>query len=258
MNRILSIVIVALMSLPMFAAKVAAPVLKIDETGSLVVANRSGKTVYMYSITNQGTPSQPETVLPEEGVKLLASGTYNIIVTAQTKKGKVLGRTNACYHLYNAPSSVTSFTLAAGGSDDKVFAPFTVTNAGETDLVIARGTKGKFWKFDKKTAGGDVQKTIAIGVDTRYPSRVSFYIKEKSGDGIKSKKVYVTYDGIAKGDTGYGVTVPVPSSMAVAGKFAQIWDLGMKGFAGKKVEFRLANGSEASAWSVLEQGFDAF
>mgnify|MGYP003302968864 CR=1 FL=1 len=68
MNRILSIVIVALMSLPMFAAKVAAPVLKIDETGSLVVANRSGKTVYMYSITNQGTPSQPETVLPEEGV----------------------------------------------------------------------------------------------------------------------------------------------------------------------------------------------
>jgi hypothetical protein len=46
--------------------------------------------------------------------------------------------------------------------------------------------------------------------------------------------------------------------MSVAGKFAQIWDLGMKGFAGKKVEFRLANGSEASAWSVLEQGFEAF
>jgi hypothetical protein len=242
----------------MFAAKVAAPVLKIDETGSLVVANRSGKTVYMYSVTNQGTPSQPETVLPEEGVKLLASGTYNIIVTAQTKKGKVLGRTNACYHVYNAPSSVTSFTLAAGGSDDKVFAPFTVTNAGETDLVIARGTKGKFWKFDKKTAGGDVQKAIAIGVDTRYPSRVSFYIKEKSGDGIKSKKVYVTYDGIAKGDTGYGVTVPAPSSMSLAGKFAPIWDLGMKGFAGKKVAFRLANGSEACSWSVLEQGFEAF
>jgi hypothetical protein len=197
-------------------------------------------------------------MLPEEGVKLLASGTYNIIVTAQTKKGKVLGRTNACYHVYNAPSSVTSFTLAAGGSDDKVFAPFTVTNAGETDLVIARGTKGKFWKFDKKTAGGDVQKAIAIGVDTRYPSRVSFYIKEKSGDGIKSKKVYVTYDGIAKGDTGYGVTVPAPSSMSLAGKFAPVWDLGMKGFAGKKVAFRLANGSEASAWSVLEQGFDAF
>ena len=248
----------ALVSLPMFSAKVAAPVLKIDETGSLVVANRSGKTVYMYSVTNQGTPSQPETVLPEEGVKLLTSGTYNIIVTAQTKKGKVLGRTNACYHVYNAPSSVTSFTLAAGGSDDKVFAPFTVTNAGETDLVIARGTKGKFWKFDKKTAGGDVQKAIAIGVDTRYPSRVSFYIKEKSGDGIKSKKVYVTYDGIAKGDTGYGVTVPAPSSMSLAGKFAPVWDLGMKGFAGKKVAFRLANGSEACSWSVLEQGFEAF
>lgn len=248
----------ALVSLPMFAAKVAVPVLKIDETGSLVVANRSGKTVYMYSVTNQGTPSQPETVLPEEGVKLLASGTYNIIVTAQTKKGKVLGRTNACYHVYNAPSSVTSFTLAAGGSDDKVFAPFTVTNAGETDLVIARGTKGKFWKFDKKTAGGDVHKAIAIGVDTRYPSRVSFYIKEKSGDGIKSKKVYVTYDGIAKGDTGYGVTVPAPSSMSLAGKFAPVWDLGMKGFAGKKVAFRLANGSEACSWSVLEQGFEAF
>ena len=248
----------ALVSLPMFAAKVAVPVLKIDETGSLVVANRSGKTLYMYSVTNQGTPSQPETVLPEEGVKLLASGTYNIIVTAQTKKGKVLGRTNACYHVYNAPSSVTSFTLAAGGSDDKVFAPFTVTNAGETDLVIARGTKGKFWKFDKKTAGGDVQKAIAIGVDTRYPSRVSFYIKEKSGDGIKSKKVYVTYDGIAKGDTGYGVTVPAPSSMSLAGKFAPVWDLGMKGFAGKKVAFRLANGSEACSWSVLEQGFEAF
>jgi hypothetical protein len=212
----------------------------------------------MYSVTNQGTPSQPETVLPEEGVKLLASGTYNIIVTAQTKKGKVLGRTNACYHVYDAPSSVTSFTLAAGGSDDKVFAPFTVTNAGETDLVIARGTKGKFWKFDKKTAGGDVQKAIAIGVDTRYPSRVSFYIKEKSGDGIKSKKVYVTYDGIAKGDTGYGVTVPAPSSMSLAGKFAPVWDLGMKGFAGKKVAFRLANGSEACSWSVLEQGFEAF
>jgi hypothetical protein len=212
----------------------------------------------MYSITNQGTPSHPETVLPEEGVKLLASGTYNIIVTAQTKKGKVLGRTNACYHVYNAPSSVTSFTLAAGGSDDKVFAPFTVTNAGETDLVIARGTKGKFWKFDKNTAGGDVQKAIAIGVDTRYPSRVSFYIKEKSGDGIKSKKVYVTYDGIAKGDTGYGVTVPAPSSMSLAGKFAPVWDLGMKGFAGKKVAFRLANGSEACSWSVLEQGFEAF
>ena len=258
MNRILSIVIVALMSLPMFAAKVAAPVLKIDETGSLVVANRSGKTVYMYSITNQGTPSQPETVLPEEGVKLLASGTYNIIVTAQTKKGKVLGRTNACYHVYTVPKSVTSFTLPAGGSDDKVFAPFTITNAGETDLVIARGTKGKFWKFDKKTAGGDVQHKIKIGVDTRYPSRVSFYIKEKSGDGIKTKKVYVTYDGIAKGDTGYGVTVPAPSSMALAGKFAPIWDLGMKGFAGKEVAFRLANASEASAWSVLEQGFDAF
>ena len=248
----------ALVSLPMFATKVAAPVLKIDETGSLVVANRSGKTVYMYSVTNQGTPSQPETVLPEEGVKLLASGTYNIIVTAQTKKGKVLGRTNACYHVYNAPSSVTSFTLAAGGSDDKVFAPFTVTNAGETDLVIARGTKGKFWKFDKNTAGGDVQKAIAIGVDTRYPSRVSFYIKEKSGDGVKSKKVYVTYDGIAKGDTGYGVTVPAPSSMSLAGKFAPVWDLGMKGFAGKKVAFRLANGSEACSWSVLEQGFEAF
>jgi hypothetical protein len=258
MKKILSFIMVALMSLPMFAAKVAAPVLKIDETGSLVVANRSGKTVYMYSVTNQGTPSQPETVLPEEGVKLLASGTYNIIVTAQTKKGKVLGRTNACYHVYNAPSSVTSFTLAAGGSDDKVFAPFTVTNAGDVDLVIARGTKGQFWKFDKKTAGGDVQKAIAIGVDTRYPSRVSFYIKEKSGDGIKSKKVYVTYDGIAKGDTGYGVTVPAPSSMSLAGKFAPVWDLGMKGFAGKKVAFRLANGSEASAWSVLEQGFDAF
>jgi hypothetical protein len=212
----------------------------------------------MYSVTNQGTPSQPETVLPEEGVKLLASGTYNIIVTALTKKGKVLGRTNACYHVYNAPSSVTSFTLAAGGSDDKVFAPFTVTNAGETDLVIARGTKGKFWKFDKNTAGGDVQKAIAIGVDTRYPSRVSFYIKEKSGDGIKSKKVYVTYDGIAKGDTGYGVTVPAPSSMSLAGKFAPVWDLGMKGFAGKKVAFRLANGSEACSWSVLEQGFEAF
>lgn len=258
MKKILSFIMAALVSLPMLAAKVAAPVLKIDETGSLVVANRSGKTVYMYSVTNQGTPSQPETVLPEEGVKLLASGTYNIIVTAQTKKGKVLGRTNACYHVYNAPSSVTSFTLAAGGSDDKVFAPFTVTNAGETDLVIARGTKGKFWKFDKNTAGGDVQKAIAIGVDTRYPSRVSFYIKEKSGDGIKSKKVYVTYDGIAKGDTGYGVTVPAPSSMSLAGKFAPVWDLGMKGFAGKKVAFRLANGSEACSWSVLEQGFEAF
>ena len=258
MKKILSFIMAALVSLPMFAAKVAVPVLKIDETGSLVVANRSGKTVYMYSVTNQGTPSQPETVLPEEGVKLLASGTYNIIVTAQTKKGKVLGRTNACYHVYNAPSSVTSFTLAAGGSDDKVFAPFTVTNAGETDLVIARGTKGKFWKFDKKTAGGDVHKAIAIGVDTRYPSRVSFYIKEKSGDGIKSKKVYVTYDGIAKGDTGYGVTVPAPSSMSLAGKFAPVWDLGMKGFAGKKVAFRLANGSEACSWSVLEQGFEAF
>jgi hypothetical protein len=126
------------------------------------------------------------------------------------------------------------------------------------DLVIARGTKGQFWKFDKKTAGGDVQNKIKIGVDTIYPSRVSFYIKEKSGDGVKSKKVYVSYDGIAKGDTGYGVNVPSPTSMSVAGKFAQIWDLGMKGFAGKKVEFRLANGSEASAWSVLEQGFDAF
>ena len=170
----------------------------------------------------------------------------------------MLGRTNACYHVYNAPSSVTSFTLAAGGSDDKVFAPFTVTNAGETDLVIVRGTKGQFWKFDKKTAGGDVQKAISIGVDTRYPSRVSFYIKEKSGDGIKSKKVYVTYDGIAKGDTGYGVTVPAPSSMSLAGKFAPVWDLGMKGFAGKKVAFRLANGSEACSWSVLEQGFEAF
>ena len=258
MNRILSIVIVALMSLPMFAAKVAAPVLKIDETGSLVVANRSGKTVYMYSVTNQGTPSQPETVLPEEGVKLLASGTYNIIVTAQTKKGKLLGKTNVCYHVYTAPKSVTSFTLPAGGSDDKVFAPFTITNAGDVDLVIARGTKGQFWKFDKNTAGGDVQKAIAIGVDTRYPSRVSFYIKEKSGDGIKSKKVYVTYDGIAKGDTGYGVTVPAPSSMSLAGKFAPVWDLGMKGFAGKKVAFRLANGSEACSWSVLEQGFEAF
>ena len=86
MKKILSFIMAALVSLPMFAAKVAAPVLKIDETGSLVVANRSGKTVYMYSVTNQGTPSQPETVLPEEGVKLLASGTYNIIVTAQTKK----------------------------------------------------------------------------------------------------------------------------------------------------------------------------
>jgi hypothetical protein len=258
MKKILSFIMAALVSLPMFAAKVAAPVLKIDETGSLVVANRSGKTVYMYSVTNQGTPSQPETVLPEEGVKLLASGTYYIIVTAQTKKGKVLGRTNACYHVYNAPSSVTSFTLAAGGSDDKVFAPFTVTNAGDVDLVIARGTKGQFWKFDKKTAGGDVQKAISIGVDTRYPSRVSFYIKEKSGDGIKSKKVYVTYDGIAKGDTGYGVTVPAPSSMSLAGKFAPVWDLGMKGFAGKKVAFRLANGSEACSWSVLEQGFETF
>ena len=193
MKKILSFIMAALVSLPMFAAKVAAPVLKIDETGSLVVANRSGKTVYMYSVTNQGTPSQPETVLPEEGVKLLASGTYNIIVTAQTKKGKLLGKTNACYHVYTVPKSVTSFTLPAGGSDDKVFEPFTITNAGDVDLVIARGTKGQFWKFDKKTAGGDVQKAISIGVDTRYPSRVSFYIKEKSGmtfqDAVKKARM---------------------------------------------------------------------
>ena len=244
--------------MPIYAAKVQVPVLKVNEVGNLVIANPSKKLIYKYSVTNQSAPSLPETTFPEDGLKLTASGTYNVIVTAETKKGKVLAKTNACYHVYSAPKSMESFKVPAGCSDENTFAPFTIINAKDVDICIARGTKGQFWKFDKKTAGGDVQNAIEIGLLTKYPSRVSFYIKEKSGDGVKFKKVYVFYDNIASGDTGYGVNVPLPTSTSVAGKYAPIWDLGTKGFAGKRVHFRMANGSEASSWSVLEQGFDAF
>lgn len=260
MKKILTLVLMAVFCLPAFAAKkVSDPVLKINENGGLIVSNHSNKYVYKYSISTSGTPSQPETVLPEEGLILTKSGTYNIVVTAETKKGKPVAHACACYHVYTLPGTVKGpITVQARGTDEVQFAPFSVTNTTDTDLTVSRGHQGKFWKFEKKSAGGDIQNGLEIGVYTKYPSRVSFYIKERTGDGIKSKKVYVYYDGISHGDTGYGIKVPAVTSKSIAGQYAPIWDLGSKGFAGKRVHFRMANASEAMSWSVLEQGFASF
>lgn len=258
MNRILSIVIVALMSLPMFAAKVAAPVLKIDETGSLVVANRSGKTVYMYSITNQGTPSQPETVLPEEGVKLLASGTYNIIVTAQTKKGKVLGRTNALYRVYYISSALPSDTKvelnASNPVDAETFAPFTATrfassgNEGNT-CTLTRGTNGNYWKT---ILGGPSAYTIFIGLETRYASDLSLHAFCRG-----ATNVYPRYCGIRADTAEDGVVVPGSIKNGIPLTDWSAW-WSIKASAGKMIEFAVPNGRELRGWGVLEQGFEAF
>ena len=260
MRKILVIALLISVCIPVLAAKkVAAPLLGVNENGALVVLNASKKHVYKYSLTNAGTPSQPETVLPSEGLKITSTGTYNIIVSAEAKNGKLLSQTNVCYHIYTLDGQVKSgVTVIASSSDGNAFAPFVVKNTSDVDLTIARGAKGEYWKFDKKNAGGDIQNSLEIGLETSYASRVSFYIKERTGDGAKFKKVYVYYDGKQSGQTGYGIEVPMPTSVSIAGKYAPIWDLGVKGLAGKRVHFRMANGSEASSWSVLEQGFDDF
>ncbi|MBR1633291.1 MAG: hypothetical protein IJ686_06005 [Bacteroidales bacterium] len=259
MKRIITLAAAVLgLCLQAFAAKPEAPVLALGANGALTIANRQAGTSYKYSVSNAGVPSQPETEFPEEGLSLKATGTYNICVAAVNRKGRPVSSVNACLRTYCVAGSIASFTLPAQSSDAERFAPFTISNSGAVDLKIGRGPLGKYWKFEKNLAGGDVQNRIEIGLETLYASNVSFYIKERTGDGIKGKKVYVYFDGKAKGKTAEGIEVPAPVSMAVAGKYTLIWQLGAKGLPGKRVHFRMANCSEAAAWAVLEQGFENF
>lgn len=233
------------------AARDEAPVLTVNAGGAIIVSNPSGKLQYKFSLSEGAVPGAPDEIIPEKGVTVAKSGIYNIRVSAHNAKGKKLAETLATYRLYTVEGSLgedSKVTLAPGAEDSRSLAPFTAWNKStEEELSLTRGSMGAYWKFDKKSGGGNIQQMFLIGLDIIHDSFVSFYIKERVGDGSSTKKVYLALGNIKA------------SGFSMAKAFAQVGDFSAEQTAaGTRLGFRLANGSEARAWSVLEQGFRKF
>ena len=232
---------------------VVAPVLKINGTGYLTVEPAEGHT-YMYSVSSSlSALTEPSTELPKEGVDIKTTGTYYIKVSATNTQGQTTV-TNGYYRVYYLAARLESgTTVAAGESNTTTYAPFTVTNTHEnTDISIARGTNGDYWKVNSSTDASVYQNHLEFGIMTAYASKVSLNIYERT-----AKKVYQYYHGELQTCDLEGVVAP-SDNKSVATTWTPIFDRTIMGESGKRVHFRVANGSEIRGFGLLEQGFESF
>lgn len=251
MKRIIMSILALLLGCMAFAAGEESPILMIKENGFVALANPSAKCQYKFAMVVGAVPQAADAEFPENGIPIAKSGTYNIRVVAVNKKGKEMGEVLACYRFYEVPRPLPKgamLTVAAGAKDEASLAPFTLSNKSKTEeLSLARGTNGAFWKFDKNSGGGDVQGMMEIGAELRYDSNVSFYVREKVGDGSSFKKIYAALG--KKKATAY----------SVGGAFVPVGTYDQEVTpSGTPFCFRVANGSEVGAWGLLEQGFPKF
>ena len=240
------------------ASGVTVPVLKINESGFLTVEAVGGNT-YTYSMTSDGSiPVDPVTPLPEEGLNLCVTGSYNIKVKATNIKGET-AVTNGYYRVYYISSALPKDTPkvelnASNPVNTATFAPFTATwfassaNEGQT-CYLARGTNGNYWKTE---ASGPSDYTIYIGLETRYASDLSMHAFCRG-----TTNVYPRYCGIRGGTAEDGVVVPASIKNGIPLTDWSAW-WSIKASAGKMIEFAVPNGRELRGWGVLEQGFEAF